>query len=243
MSYNQATRHPWPCLVFVLPMLAAYETGVLELGGTNPDAVRNGADYWLRMAFGSLGLPLWVPPLVLLTALVGWAYYRREDQPDDLIGTLSGMAVESVLYAVGLWLLSNSLEALLRQHGVANALEGATAANVRQVVTYLGAGIYEEAIFRLALFSGLLLLLRVLETPLVLASLLAALVSALLFSAAHHLGPYGQPYSNFLFLFRLLAGVYFAVLFQLRGYGIVVGAHAIYNVMVSVTAPETAAAS
>ncbi len=65
---------------------------------------------------------------------------------------------------------------------------------------------------------------------------LAATASALLFSAAHHIGPYGQAYSNYLFLFRLLAGLYFAVLFQFRGFGIAVGAHACYNLMVSIGA-------
>jgi membrane protease YdiL (CAAX protease family) len=61
------------------------------------------------------------------------------------------------------------------------------------------------------------------------------MTSAILFSIAHHLGPYGQTYSNYLFIFRLLAGLYFALLYELRGFGIVVGTHACYNVMVSVS--------
>ena len=56
-SYVAATRHPWSCLIFVLPMLAAYELGVLLLGTEHPDSVRNGADVWLRWFLGSLGLP------------------------------------------------------------------------------------------------------------------------------------------------------------------------------------------
>jgi hypothetical protein len=60
-------------------------------------------------------------------------------------------------------------------------------------------------------------------------------VSAVLFSTAHHVGPYGQAYSNYLFVFRLAAGLYFALLFELRGFGVVVGAHACYNVMVSIS--------
>jgi membrane protease YdiL (CAAX protease family) len=69
-----------------------------------------------------------------------------------------------------------------------------------------------------------------------LAVALAASASALLFSAAHHVGPYGQPYSNYLFVFRLIAGLYFAGLFQARGFGVAVGAHACYNLMVSIGA-------
>jgi hypothetical protein len=58
--------------------------------------------------------------------------------------------------------------------------------------------------------------------------------AAALFSTAHHLGPYGQPYSTYLFVFRLLAGLSFALLFQARGFGVAVGSHACYNVMISV---------
>ena len=86
------------------------------------------------------------------------------------------------------------------------------------------------------LFSCMVRLLRLVDVNGVLSVLLAASASALLFSAAHHIGPYGQPYSNYLFLFRLIAGLYFAVLFQARGFGIAVGAHACYNLMVSIGA-------
>ena len=35
-DYIGATKHPWPCFLFLLPFLAAYEGGVLWLGGTHP---------------------------------------------------------------------------------------------------------------------------------------------------------------------------------------------------------------
>jgi membrane protease YdiL (CAAX protease family) len=234
MSYHQATRHPWPSMVFVLPLMAAYEAGVLKLGGDHPEAVRNGADNWLRVGLAALGLPFWLPPLVLLVILWLWVWYRREDQPTDLISILSGMAIESVAYAVGLWLVSGALNRFLEYSGITLALDPETELGVRRLITFIGAGIYEEALFRMALFSGLLVLLRQVEMPAYLSLGGAALASALLFSVAHHIGPYGQQYSNYVFLFRLVAGLYFAALFRLRGFGIAVGAHACYNVMVSV---------
>src|SRR5262249_17372705 len=106
---------------------------------------------------------------------------------------------------------------------------------LRQFITYLGAGIYEETLFRLLLFSILLSVAWWLELGQVLGVGVAALGSAILFSAAHHVGPYGQAYSNYLFVFRLVAGLYFALLYRFRGFGIVVGAHACYNEMVSIT--------
>ena len=47
-GYLQATRHPWPSLLFLLPVLAAYEVGVVWMGGDHPETLRNGADHWMR---------------------------------------------------------------------------------------------------------------------------------------------------------------------------------------------------
>ncbi len=240
LGYVPATRHPWPSMLFVLPLLVVYETGVLAVGGARPETVRNGADHWLRCGLGAIGLKMaWFPPMVLFAIFVAWAWRRRDDRPGDLVGVLSGMALESVSFALGLWAMSRGLAPILQRAGVELSLAVAAGdgadPGLRQVITYLGAGIYEEALFRLALFSALAWGLRWVEFPTVLAVLCAAIASATLFSAAHHLGPYGQPYSNYLFVFRLVAGLYFALLYQLRGFGIAVGAHACYNVMVSVT--------
>jgi hypothetical protein len=237
-GYLPATRHPWPCLVFILPLLVAYEVGVLTLGGANPESVRNGADHWLRYGLSVLGVGLfWVPPVALVLVFAVWAARRWRDRPGDLTGVLSGMVLESVVFALGLWGFSRALAPLLLRAGIALRVgdEAPAEPALRQVITYLGAGLYEEAIFRLVLFSALLLALRWVDVSPSLAVALAAAASAVLFSTAHHVGPYGQTYSNYLFVFRLAAGLYFALLFQLRGFGIAVGAHACYNVMVSIS--------
>ena len=236
-SYLRSTRHPWPCLLFVLPLVIAYEGGVAVLGGPHPENLRNGADNWLRVGLTHLGISwVWLPPVVLLALMVMWTWRQRQDRPNETLAVLSGMVLESVAYAIGLWGISRTLGPLLEQFGVDLSASAAAEPGVGQVITYLGAGIYEEALFRLILFSCLVRLFRLLEVNGVLSVPLAATASALLFSAAHHIGPYGQPYSNYLFMFRLIAGMYFAILFQTRGFGIAVGAHACYNLMVSIGA-------
>jgi hypothetical protein len=236
MSYLRSTRHPWPSLLFVLPLVIAYEAGVAMLGGPHPENLRNGADNWLRVGLTRIGISwVWLPPAVLLALMMIWTWKRRHERPNEVIAILSGMVLESIAYAIGLWGISRALGPLLEQFGIELAAGSAEPA-VGQVITYLGAGIYEEALFRLILFSCLVHLLRLMDVNALVSVLLAASASALLFSAAHHIGPYGQPYSNYLFLFRLIAGLYFALLFQLRGFGIAVGAHACYNLMVSIGA-------
>jgi membrane protease YdiL (CAAX protease family) len=237
MTYFRSTQHPWPCLLFILPLVIAYESGVILVGGPHPETLRNGADNWLRVGLTHLGISwVWLPPGLLLAVIGIWTWHRRGEKTADIPGVLSGMVLESVAYALGLWGISRALGPFLQQFGIELATGGPSEAAVGQVITYLGAGIYEEAVFRLVLFSGLVRLLSYVDLPSFVSILLAAVASALLFSAAHHIGPYGQPYSNYLFLFRLVAGVYFAMLFLCRGFGIAVGAHACYNLLVSIGA-------
>jgi len=103
-------------------------------------------------------------------------------------------------------------------------------------VRYVGAGLYEETLFRLLLFSGLWALFLLWDMPSSMAFLLAALSSALAFAGAHHVGVHGEPFHPLVFFFRTMAGLYFGWVFHFRGFGIAVGAHAGYDVMVGLFA-------
>ena len=100
------------------------------------------------------------------------------------------------------------------------------------MIGFLGAGVYEEALFRLVLIPLIYAALRVLQTPAVLASALAVTAAGLLFSLAHHAGSPGEAFTWFAFLFRWLAGVYFAWVFVVRGFGVAVGTHTAYDILV-----------
>jgi hypothetical protein len=77
--------------------------------------------------------------------------------------------------------------------------------------------------------------LRAVQLPIVVSVGLAAALAAAAFAAAHNLGPYGEPVRADYFIFRAIAGLYFTLLFVLRGFGIAVGAHAGYDVLVGLT--------
>ncbi len=119
--------------------------------------------------------------------------------------------------------------------GSSNARGDSLLANI---VTGVGAGIYEELIFRLILMCLLMVLLQDLMGLSRTGSItLSVLVSAALFSAHHHvIFVNGQltsssPFSWREFGFRTIAGVYFALLFAIRGFGITAGTHAFYDIM------------
>ena len=64
------------------------------------------------------------------------------------------------------------------------------------------------------------------------AMLIAGLVSSLLFSAAHHMGALGEPWSTNVFVYRTIAGAVFATIFYYRSLAHAVYTHAFYDVYV-----------
>lgn len=234
-GYYSATRHPWPCLLFLLPLLLLYEVGVFWLGGARPEVLRNGADTWLRWGLEAFGLAqLSWPPVLIVCVFLAWSWRERHYRPYNPLGVWTGMFFESALFALGLWGLSRGLGPFLQGVGIRLNTPGPADPTLARLVTFVGAGIYEEVLFRLVLFSGLSWALLRFGTHALVAFLAAGAVSAALFAAAHNLGPYGEPFNGYVFLFRTLAGFYFAVLYALRGFGIAVGAHAGYDVLVGV---------
>jgi hypothetical protein len=109
------------------------------------------------------------------------------------------------------------------------------------IITGVGAGIYEELVFRLILICVLMFVFQDLfALSHINAIVVSVLLSALLFSAHHHFifvdGRWqtGDSFSPVKFLFRTTAGVYFAVLYAIRGFGITAGTHALYDIMVTI---------
>lgn len=109
------------------------------------------------------------------------------------------------------------------------------------VITGVGAGIYEELVFRLILICVLMVLFQdLIGLGHQNAVVLSVMISAALFSAHHHIiwvdGQLGRsaPFLWTEFGFRTIAGVYFALLFAIRGFGITAGTHAFYDIIATV---------
>jgi hypothetical protein len=106
------------------------------------------------------------------------------------------------------------------------------------VVTGIGAGIYEELVFRLILIVALMVLFQdILRSGHKISIILSVFISAALFAAYHHIiyleGQFIQssPFNWAEFSFRTIAGIYFAIIFAIRGFGITAGAHAFYDII------------
>ncbi len=243
-GYWVESRRPLASLGFISPLLIVYEMGVLLLG---PQAVRNGADAWLRQLLDWMGFgQYFLLPLLIICILLAWHYSVR--QPWKISsGLLSGMFVECLLLAFCLRLILQLQGTIM--HSMAGALptsvEAASLLSIssvtRNLVGFLGAGIYEELAFRLILLSVLAWLVRRMGATPRPSLVLAVLLSSLIFAVAHYVGQYGDPVDWadsrfwFGFVFRCVAGVFFSVLFIYRGFGIAAGTHAGYDILVGLS--------
>jgi membrane protease YdiL (CAAX protease family) len=135
------------------------------------------------------------------------------------------MAAESVALGVPLIVFGLALARLFP------AMSATRGSSVQPVVLSLGAGVYEELVFRLILCTALAMVLRnVLRLDARLSMLLVVVLSATSFSAYHYLG--NEQFYWRIFVFRMVAGVYFALVFVLRGFGITSGSHMAYDLIV-----------
>ena len=201
--------------VFVAPLFAVYQLGLaLDQG------VRNGTDPIFREIFdrfrhfGMVAVNLLLLGFLLIA--IGRAQRKRQRKP----GLYFFMLLESLAWT-GVMLASGEL--LARQLLALPAFP-------RELFASAGAGIYEEVLFRFLLMGGMILVLhKALGGAAWWVVPLAVVASALLFSHAHHtLG--GEPWDRGVFWYRVGMGVVLGVLFWLRGLGIVVYAHTLYNV-------------
>lgn len=236
-DYFVATRRPLHSLLFLVPLIAVYECGVYSLRNLRADDVRNGADVWMRALLTLAGgEPLWLLPLLVVACLL-LAQWRGRHAWKVSGSTLLGMLAESVLFACTLVLIGQ-VAALVCPGGYSavrpTGQVGLAQVGWARLVGFVGAGLYEEVLFRLCLLTGLVRGLTFAGMPRMYAAGLGIFLTSLAFSIAHYVGPTADTYVFLGFLFRFIAGVLFAVLYCTRGLGVTVGAHASYDVLVGI---------
>jgi hypothetical protein len=180
---------------------------------------------------------LYLGGLAIVIVLLAWHVLSHERWHVD-VGTLLFMAVEVIFLTLPLLVISHVIAARPELSAAAPSL--AQLDMPSRMAISVGAGLYEELVFRMILIAMIhALLVDLAKMTEFTGSLIAIVASAAAFTLYHQLrGPDGSVSTRKVVFFSL-AGLYFGVLFLFRGFGIVVGVHALYDIVtVALTAPD-----
>ncbi len=225
-TYVYTSRYPLYGCLLVFPLLITYEILVLKLRQTQLIEVRNGADVMLRNLLEYLGVHgmLACSAVVLGALLVFIIFVSIRNKYPLKLHYFGYMIMESAVLALLFGLLMGQIVALFPL----STEQGVTLTT--KILLSIGAGIYEELVFRVILLSGMIFLaIRVFKRKPTPSIITATIISSLAFAAFHYFGPGKDSFVLHSFLFRLLAGFVFGVIYVLRGFGVAAYMHTFYD--------------
>lgn len=227
-AYYRRSRSFSLGIVSILPLIVLYHCGIVQTSYP----FRNLAQVALEGPLRLVGLgAAHILNIALVLALVAVLWRSdTDDSPSFLIVLI--MVAEGALYALALHRGGLALTDAIYEHG-RRVIFAAGFQEFAPLLLALGAGVYEELLFRLLLVGGLShLLSTVFMWPRLLSLGVALLLSSVAFAAVHHIGAEGEPLVAYNFLYRAVCGALLGVVFLTRGLGVTVWTHAIYNAIV-----------
>lgn len=237
---------PIHILLFITPLILIWEFGVGRYL-TDPatgDVKLIRAWKWVQRffeAFGAVGERI---PSITLVAVLAAQLVISEKSRKPRPAVLMGMVVESALWAMPLLIMATVVSALVGNHAdLTHAMQ--TNQSVVPSMTWqqwtviaVGAGVYEEMLFRLALMPALHLIISDLfRVPKRWGTFVAVLISAVTFALYHDVSE-NQTIDIEQFFFLCIAGMWFAIAYVFRGFGIAAGCHVAYDLAVFLIKPS-----
>ena len=229
ISYWNVTKNIYYSLLFILPMLFLYEGMCWIQYFDKSVEIRNGADVLIRHLVMGIGdNSELIYGLILLIIFFGVMFYNRDAVKNGQFKFtfLLLMIAESIFWCIGFVIVMSISENMLLSIMERNIIPG-------QYYLAIGAGIWEELLFRVGAI-GLLLnfLTKVLGYSEFNSVIISITFSALIFSIFHYLGPFGDNFTYKSFYLRSFAGIFLGSLYLFRGFGITVYTHIFYDMAI-----------
>ena len=211
-------------LLVTLPLFIIYEIGIFFLFQADIAFSKNGADVLIEEFIKMLGLNgYYAASSIFIIVLFFVLFSQRKNFKtfDISIKYISIMIIESLLYAGVLLLVLQNIY----------LIQGLTTNVINNIILSIGAGLYEELIFR---FFLLFILAKsfsfIFKTNKSSSLILSIIFSSILFSSFHYIGI--ESFTPLSFTLRFIAGVYLSLIYIKRGFGIVALTHAFYDLFV-----------
>tara|TARA_S200000501_G_scaffold135035_1_gene127797 strand:+ start:7488 stop:8120 length:633 start_codon:yes stop_codon:yes gene_type:complete len=201
---------------------------VLFLSRNEVSTLRNGADILLRQfmsLFGDIGLYIISISFFLIFLIIFLLQKKNINETSIKSKYLLFMLFEGFFWGIVLYFFMFFSQNLL--------MFPTSKELISQIILSIGAGLYEELVFRVLLIMFLTKLIKIIFLWTDLICLMFSMTfSAIVFSYFHFLGPYGDPLSFSVFIYRFLGGFFLGFLYILRGFGITAYAHINYNLII-----------
>ncbi len=229
-QYLTVSKSPLYSFIFTLPLFLLYEVGIFLISSRDIDQLRNGADVLMRQVLESFGIygMYGFGGTFLIGFLIAFIRQKKNLRTSEIESRfLLIMFFESIVWATLLVIMMIKIPTFLSLSNEDYLIQ--------QVVLAIGAGIYEEFVFRVLLISGLAILFGLIFNWGELGkTFLSVIISSAIFSIFHFFGSYGDTFSFPLFFVRFFAGIFLAMIYIFRGFGITAYAHSIYDLFVLV---------
>jgi membrane protease YdiL (CAAX protease family) len=218
---------PLTSIAFTVPVFLLYHLGILLVDR------RSKVDFISTLVLSLLdaSIPAYVMTtlgLTLVLLLTVWVEQKRGAVP---VSSFGRVLVEALACALLVLISVGWVTHQLLRSGDSAALSSLNP--FEKLVLAAGTGFHEEFIFRALLITGGSALIgRVFRVSARVALILAVLLSSILFSLAHNIGPLGEPFVMDIAGYRVLEGLAFAVLYLARGFAVAVYAHTFYEALV-----------
>ena len=229
-NYWRYSRSAYYSAIAALPLLVIYEI-LIVLSQSPYWGIRNAADVWIRtflMAFDLQAQHLTFVLIGISLALIPIAKSRAQGIKLKA-NYFALMFAECLAFSLVLGVV---LQSILRLGGLSSGDPGSGL--MQNLALSVGAGLFEEIIFRVLLLNLLFLLISPLFKKKVISAVVAVLLASFLFSLSHYVGTMADTWQLYSFMFRWAAGLLFTVLYFIRGFAITAYTHALYDIWVLV---------
>ncbi len=224
-TYSQSIRRPLNQLLLILPLLLFFQIFSAQT------ASRLLVPEYMRATLESFGATGRYLPALLIVAVLLFQHFTHKDPHRPNLWAPLGIIVEAAVLTLPLLAIN-----WITHYQAIPAAVGSPGLISPAILEAVGAGVYEEFLFRLFFFGVVsLLLIDLLQLPKKATAIGIILASGVLFATAHFsaaqwIGPEPLDWQSFAFL--AAAGVWWGVLFIWRGYGVAVASHIWWNLLV-----------
>jgi hypothetical protein len=230
LHYSELSRQPLYILVFLLPFVLFYEFALSSIG----NSIQIKAHDHLVRFFEAFDMPptqgLWLGGVAIVTILFLWHVFDG-NRWSIKIHVIFFMTLESIAYAIPLLLFGAVLG------GMAAAVSKSPLAGLDifdKIAISIGAGLYEELVFRMLLIALIHTIVCNLFKQSHFAGIATGVVVSALVFALYHDMPNAGSLSAMTLFFYSIAGVYLGILYVSRGFGIAAATHAAYDIVATI---------